>query len=99
MKKYKIFLVLLGFLFVFLIIGCKTFKTSSLEDSDNKMLASYALCIRAMSDGSTEVSGKNVSFCNDFKTEAIKESRYNMCLDVSDFDKRLCFRKIFKIEL
>ena len=110
LKRFSLFtikmigIVLITQLLSVMCQGCKTFNESALENSENEMVASYALCIRAMSDGTTEVSGKNVSFCNGFMKESINESRYKKCIKLSDNPqeikhKKRCFHKIFGIEL
>ena len=88
--------ILLYASFSFLNINCKSldFKHSNLEEREEASLSSYALCMRVMADGNSNVSGKNVSFCNDLKEQSLKEEEHKICVDALS-SKANCYVEIW----
>ena len=92
----SLLLILLYVGFSFLNINCKSldFKHSNLEEREEASLSSYALCMRVMADGNSNVSGKNVSFCNDLKEQNLKEEEHKICVDALN-SKANCYVEIW----
>ncbi len=92
----SLLLILLLFMFSFGNINCKSldFKGSNLENREEASLSSYALCMRVMADGNSNVSGKNVSFCNDLKEQNLKEEEHKICVDALQ-NKASCYVEIW----
>ena len=90
-------LLLLGLVGLIPGFNCKSldFKQSNLEEREEASVSSYALCMRVMADGNSNVAGKNVSFCDSLKDHTIKFEEYNICVTAVE-DKRQCYTEIWE---
>ncbi len=93
----SILLILFYVWFSFGNMNCKSldFKRSGLEAREEASLSSYALCMRVMADGNSNVAGKNVSFCNDLKEQNLKEEEHKICVDALR-SKANCYIEIWE---
>ena len=97
MKKVNIFMLLVCSFILINLTACgtsKTFEKSTIENSSNLALGTYSLCMRTMGDGNSNVAGKNIVFCNEWKTIAKQKLEYDVCVEAME-NKAICYLKIY----